>query len=340
MEFLKEICELVGTSGYEKDVRLFIEEKIKPYATEVYTDKIGNLIAFKKGKKEGKRVVVSAHMDEVGFMVRYITDDGYLKFECIGGIDERVLAGRRVIFAKSGMLGIISAKAIHIQTPDERKKIVKVKDMYIDIGASSKEEAEKLVSVGDTAVFYPNYEEFGNDAIKSKAIDDRFGCAVMMEILKEELEYDTYFAFTTREEIGCRGAAAVAYALSPDFSIAVETTTAGDICGTPKHMTACRLGNGAVISFMDNGTIYDPKAFRLAEELAKKNEIKYQLKDLVAGGNEASAYQKTALGSLTVAISAPCRYLHSASCVVKKLDLESVLGLVRVLINSDEVHNI
>ena len=159
-------------------------------------------------------------------------------------------------------------------------------------------------------------------------------------MINSQLEYDTYFAFTTREEIGCRGAAAVAYALSPDFSIALETTTAGDICGTPKHSTACRLGSGAVISFMDNGTIYNPKAYKLAEELAKKHDIKYQLKDLVAGGNEASAYQKTALGSLTVAVSAPCRYLHSASCVVKKADLIAVKDLARALINSDEVHNI
>ena len=207
--------------------------------------------------------------------------------------------------------------------------------MYINIAAESREEAEKYVSICDVAVFEPNFEQFGDGMIKSKAIDDRFGCSVLCKLIREEVEYDTYFAFTTREEIGCRGATPVAYQIKPDVSIVVEATTAGDINGSPKHAQACCVESGAVLVFMDGGTIYDRKLFDLTVETAKKNDIKYQIKNYIAGGTDSSAIQRAVAGIKVIGLAAPCRYIHSASCVVKESDLENVYELAKVLITSD-----
>ncbi|OGO92762.1 MAG: hypothetical protein A2Y17_10160 [Clostridiales bacterium GWF2_38_85] len=332
---LKNLCNSFGPSGSEADVREMIKQDITPYATEVYTDKIGNLIAFKKGRSSEKKLMVAAHMDEVGFMIKYITDDGRLLFDTLGGIDVRVMAGRRVIISDKKVVGILSAKAIHMQTKEEREKTTPINKMYINIGVESREEAEKYVSIGDVAVFEPNFEQFGDGMIKSKAIDDRFGCSVLCKLIRKEVEYDTYFTFTTREEIGCRGATPVAYQIKPDVSIVVEATTAGDINDAPKHAQACCVGSGAVLVFMDGGTIYDRKLFDLTIETAKKNEIKYQIKNFIAGGTDSSAIQRAVAGIKVIGLAAPCRYIHSASCVVKESDLEDVYKLALALITSD-----
>ena len=278
----------------EDEVRGLIAADVAPYADERHTDRSGNLIAFKKGRKPRTEKSSSAHMDEVGFMVTHISEDGFAYFGTIGGIDPRVVAGKRVVLGDKRLPGVIAAKAIHMQKPEERGVPAPVDEMFIDIGCISEENTKALVSVGDCAVFAPNYEAFGDGFIKSKAIDDRFGCAVLVKLLESQLEYDTYFAFCTAEEVGCRGAATVGQAIGAGTVIVLEATTAGDIPGAPKSRVACRVGAGAVVSFMDGGTVYPRELIELAMATAGEKGIRAQLKELVAGGNDASAYQRAA----------------------------------------------
>lgn len=331
-KYIKKYCDLLGVSGMEDAVREAIIEDIKDSGCSYETDAIGNLIVFKKGKKERKnKVLFSAHMDEVGFMVKYIDENGYAWFDAVGGIDRRVVSGKRIVFCESGINGIIASKSVHIQTVDERGKCEPLTEMHIDIGARDRKTALKYISVGDCAVFKPNYTEFGDGMICSKALDDRFGCAILVDMINNDLEYDTYFSFNVCEEVGCDGAKAASYRINPDIVIVLETTTAGDISGVPHAKSACEIGKGAVLSIMDRSTIYDKGLLETAVEIATKNNIKWQYKNVIAGGNEAGAYQRGANGARVLAISAPTRYIHSASNVISASDMTSVSDLCKAL---------
>lgn len=332
LKLTEKLCSLFGPSSLEDEVRNAIIAEISPCCDKLYTDKVGNLIAFKKGKQSTDTpTLFAAHMDEVGFMIQYISDEGYLYFGTIGGIDSSVVGGRRMLIGENKVLGVVASKAVHMQKPEERGICLPISEMYVDIGCTTKEDAKKYVSVGDCAVFVPNYEEFGDGFVKSKALDDRFGCAVLCQMIKEDREYDTYFAFTVCEEVGCRGAQTVAYALNPAKTVVIESTTAGDLPGVAAMRRACSVGNGAVLSVMDGGTVYDRDFFEKAVFLAKEKNIKYQIKNTVAGGNDSRSFQTSAKGSKVLAISAPVRYIHSASCVAKISDMTDVLDLARAV---------
>lgn len=317
---LKDLCLLNGTSGREDAVRNYIIEKIKDKC-EYSVDVLGSLIAFKKGRKApDKKVLVAAHTDEVGFIITDITDDGYLRFAPVGGIDAAVVLGRRVDI--NGIKGVVGAKAVHLLSDDEKKNEPAFDKLAIDIGAADKAEAEKAVSLGDCAYFASDYCEFGDGFIKSKALDDRIGCMLMIELINSDLEYDTYFCFNVQEEVGLRGSGCSAYAVKPDVAVILESTTAADIDGVTGGDKCCVLGKGPVVSFMDGRTIYDKQIFDLAFEVAKENNIKIQTKTKIAGGNDAGAIQKSGAGCRVAAVSLPCRYIHSGSSVVKISDIE------------------
>ncbi len=317
---LKDLCLLNGTSGREEAVRNYIIEKIKDKC-EYSVDALGSVIAFKKGKKApDKKVLVAAHTDEVGFIITDITDDGYLRFAPVGGIDAAVVLGRRVDI--NGIKGVVGAKAVHLLSDDEKKNEPSFDKLAIDIGAADKAEAEKAVSLGDCAYFASDYCEFGDGFIKSKALDDRIGCMLMIELINSDLEYDTYFCFNVQEEVGLRGSGCSAYAVKPDVAVILESTTAADIDGVTGGDKCCVLGKGPVVSFMDGRTIYDKQIFDLAFEVAKENNIKIQTKTKIAGGNDAGAIQKSGAGCRVAAVSLPCRYIHSGSSVVKIGDIE------------------
>lgn len=325
LETLKELCSVDGTSGREEDVRNYIINRIEGKC-EYKVDPMGNILAFKKGKDAPKnKVMFSAHMDEVGFIVTYITSEGFLKFDTVGGIDSSVLVGRQVVFSQNEkkIFGVIGLKPVHLSGAAEQGKIPSYDKLYIDIGASSKEEAEKYVCVGDSAYFVSTPVEFGENKLRSKAIDDRFGCAVMIKMIESELPYDAYFAFVVQEEIGLRGAAAAAFTVGPDYAIVLEATTAADVAGVSGADCVCKLGEGAVVSFMDRATIYDREMFKRAFEIAKEKNIPCQTKTLIAGGNDAGAIHKARGGIKTIAVSLPCRYIHSASCVADISDMKS-----------------
>ena len=344
MELLAELCLLFGPSGCEDDVREFIKEKACGICDEMYTDRLGNLIT--KINCGGKaKIMISAHMDEVGFMINEITDKGYLKFDTLGGIDTRVLSGKNVtIEANDGtkIKGLITSKAIHHKKRSERLDLVPITAMYIDIGVSSKEDAEKYVAIGSYGTFDSEFYTFGKDGrkIKSKALDDRLGCAVMLSAMaelypiKDTLPADLYFCFTTREEIGLSGAQVAAQTVSPDFAIVLETTAVADIAKVSEASRVAIQGEGGAISLMDRSTIYDREFIDFALEVAKTNNIKVQIKKYVSGGNDAAHIHKSGVGVRTLALSAPTRYLHSPACVADIEDFSSMCELVPAILKN------
>ncbi|MDD6727825.1 MAG: M42 family metallopeptidase [Eubacteriales bacterium] len=327
---LKELCNLNGTSGDEKAVREYIINQIKDYC-QYEIDSLGSVIAFKKGNKTpDKKVMLCAHIDEVGFVITDIDDNGFLSFSPVGGIDARVVADRTVEI--NGIKGVVGLAPVHLLSDEEKKTAPTFKNLRIDIGAESKEEAEKYVSLGDCAYFSSDYYEFGDGYIKSKALDDRIGCMLLIELIKTDLEYDTYFCFNVQEEVGLRGSACTSYQVQSDVSVILEATTAADLCGVTGGDRVCVLGNGPVISFMDGRTVYDSELYKLARKTADKNGIKSQTKTAIAGGNDAGAVQTSGKGSRVLAISLPCRYIHSASSVVKKSDIDETRKLLKALL--------
>ena len=333
IELLKDLCRLGGVSGNEDQVRDYIRSQAQPWADSIRTDALGNLIVFKKGKKPtGNKLLLAAHMDEVGIIVTRITDEGFLKFDFVGGVDRRVAIGKPVLIGDRQIPGLIGLKAIHLVSREEMKKVPKTDALYIDIGAKDKEAAEQLVSLGDYGVFLGEPEEFGRGFLKAKAIDDRVGCAVMLELLKEDLPLDVTFAFTAQEEVGTRGAFAAAFSVTPEVALVLETTTAADLPGVEDHRKVCAPGKGPVISYMDGGTIYDRSLFEDLRRLAEENGIPWQTKEYIAGGNDARTIQRTKAGVRVAAMSAAVRYLHAPASVGSISDFEHMLTLTRLFL--------
>lgn len=330
---LKNLCLLNGISGDEHRVRDFIINQIKDYADDISVDNLGNILVFKKGKnKAQKKLMLSAHMDEVGLMVTDITSSGYIKFDEVGGIDKRILLGKEVGIGSGNISGVIGVKPIHLTKGDESSEIPSLSDMYIDIGADSREEALKHISYGDSINFISEFTET-DDRIISKALDDRFGCFVLINMIKSELDYDMIFAFVVQEEVGLRGARVAAYSIAPDYALVIESTTAADVPEIDSTKQVSNLSQGAVISIMDRATIYDKELVKEAFECAESIGVKSQYKRAVAGGNDSGAIHQSRGGVRTLAVSLPCRYIHSPSCVADKQDCESVFAITCALAN-------
>ncbi|QAT48539.1 M42 family peptidase [Caproiciproducens sp. NJN-50] len=329
-ELLRELCAAHGISGREDAVREIVLREIGPLADSVEVTPLGNVIAFKKGEKRPKTtLMLDAHMDEVGLMITDYTDAGLLKFAAVGGIDRRVLPGKTV-WIGGRLPGVIGIKPIHLLEGDEKGKSVPLKDLYIDIGAGSREEAERQVRPGDAAVFDSVFD-LSHGMVKSKALDDRAGCALLIELMRDGLKYDTTFVFSVQEEVGLNGAKTAAFAVAPQAAIAVECTTAADVAGVEHGRDVCRLGDGPVLSFMDRRTVYDRDYYRMAFEAAESAGINCQPKRAVAGGNDAGAIHSSRSGVRTAAVSLPCRYLHSPVGVIAQEDYEEAKKLLAVL---------
>jgi len=327
LDMLKKLAELCGVSGAESEVSEFIKKEITPYCTEITSDNMGNLIAYKKGKNSNKTVALFAHTDEVGFIVTKITDEGYLKFRSVGGVDPQILVSKQVT-VNENINGVISFKAVHLSTKEERETRVKISDLFIDIGAESKADAMRYVNVGDYCSFKSDFVEFGEAQVKAKALDDRVGCAILIEALKQELDVDLYAVFTTQEEVGLRGAKVAAYSMNPDYALVVEGTTCSDITGTPKGKNVTELGGGAAISILDSASFSNKELREMLVNTATKHNIKYQFKASTRGGNDAGAIHIQNGGIKTASISVPCRYIHSPVCVMNKNDFESCKDIV------------
>ena len=332
-ETLETLCALRGVSGDEREIRDYILERILPHADGIDTDPMGNLMVFKKGAVSlNERVMLAAHMDEVGLIVTAVTDEGLLHFGACGGIDRRVLPGKHVFIGDGRVPGVIGLKAIHMTESGEREKLPELSDMTIDIGARDREEALSLVCPGDTVSFADTVTRFGGGYIKAKAIDDRTGCAAMIKLIESELPCDCWFAFTVQEEIGARGAHAAAHRIAPDIALILEGTTAADLPGVEGADKVCRADGGVVIPFMDRGTIYDRELFKRLTRIAEENDVPWQTKTRIAGGTDASAIQRSLGGVRTAAVSVPVRNIHSPACVSRLRECEDQLRLARLFL--------
>lgn len=335
LDTLKTLCYLSGVSGFEDEVRDYILERIMPYTDSIFTDSMGNLLVTKKGRRsDTPKILICAHMDEVGLIITDIDDKGYLHFDFVGGIDRRVIIGKHVYIGRDRVPGVIGIKAYHLVDKEEEKKVPELEDMYIDIGVSSKEAAGELVSLGDCGVFADSVIEFGEGYLKAKAIDDRVGCAAMIKLIESDLPCDCTFAFTVQEEVGTRGAKIAAARLNPEIALVLEGTTAADLPEVSGGKKICSLGEGLVIPFMDRGTLYNRELYERVTRLAADNDIPWQTKSLIAGGTDAAAIQRSGIGVQTVAISAPVRNIHSPASVAKISDFEQMPVLARLLLES------
>ena len=315
---LENLCNTDGVSGREDAVRDYIIEMVRPYADKIQVDSMGNLYVSKNGTAPCKKIMLCAHMDEVGMIVASITDEGYIKFKTVGGIDESVLVAKRVRIGENKVLGVTGIKAVHLLPKEKRKEKVNYEDMYIDIGALSKDDALKKVKIGDPVYFETKAEKLG-DLIKGKAVDDRSGCYVLMELLKENYKNDVCFVFTVQEEVGLRGAGVAARFVKPDECIVVDCTTCLDMIGKDDFKVSTHMGEGVAITIVDSATFVS-KTFR--EELTRYSE-KYQYKNVSFGGNDAGAVHINNIK--TAALSVPGRYIHSQAGVVSPEDIDSLI---------------
>jgi len=329
--YLEPLSNAVGVSGAEEEVRQIIRDALGDHVDEMREDALGNLLVLKRGTgpEPRPRVMLAAHMDEVGMMVVGYTGDGGLKFRAVGGLDARVLAGAQVQVGPDHIPGIIGLKPIHLLERDERERIPKIENLVIEIGASSKDEAKKAVRLGERATFLTRYQELG-PTVTGKAFDDRAGCAVLIELLQgEPLPFDLYGAFTVQEEVGLRGARVAAYAIEPDAAFVLEGTIADDLPRKEDVSPTTALGKGPAITVMDRSFIADKRLLRLLFDTAEALGIPTQIKQPGIGGTDAGAIHITREGIPSAAVSVPCRYIHSPVAMLNLTDFQQTVRLMR-----------
>lgn len=337
LERLKTLSELYGVSGNETRVRAYLRKQAEPYADDITVDPIGNLYVHKCG--EGPRVMLAAHMDEVGMIVRDITESGTLLYDA-GGIDPRVVVSKRVAIGPNDVPGVIGAKAIHLQSPEERKRVLKHTDLYVDIGAKDRADAEKLVCRGDYISFTTKLSHFGEGLVRGKALDDRVGCAILLELLRGSYQCDLWAVFTVQEELGLRGATVTAARVQPDVALILEGTTANDMAETPSHRSVTTVGAGAAISFMDGRTIVPEKMVATLRGAAMREGIPWQMRKGTAGGTDAGAIHRSLAGVVCGGISVPCRYIHSPVSVASVADIEAAYRLAATFLQQNLFHEV
>lgn len=333
-EFLRKLADAPGISGFEDNIRNLMMDELKKYADEVEVDQMGNIIALKKGDPNGKKIMLAAHMDEIGLMVRFIDDKGFIKFSKIGGINDQMLLNQTVeIYTDKGIIiGVIGSKPPHKMKESERKKIIGSEDMFIDIGAREKEDAEKLVSIGDPIIFKHNFSELPNNLITGKALDNRVGCLVLIEVLKRvKSKANIYAVGTVQEEVGLKGARTSAYKINPDMALALDVTIAGDHPGIKEDEAPAKIGEGPAIILTDasgRGIITHPEVKKMLIKAADKNEIPYQIEVSDGGTTDATAIHLTREGIPAGVLSVATRYIHTPVSVVSLDDMENTIKLL------------
>ncbi len=342
-ENLEKLANACGVTGREADVRELMVKLMKPYVDEIAVDKLENVIAVKKGKPHSPKVMLAAHMDEVGLMVKTITKDGFLQFAKMGGIDDRILLAQKVVVhAQDGPLqGIIGAKPPHIQKETERKKIVTYDQLFVDIGAENLKDAKKMgVNIGDPISFDVQYAKLSKDIVTGKAFDDRVGCAIMIETLKQLGNTDcTVCAVgTVQEEVGLRGAATATFGIDPDIGIALDVTVAGDVPGVKDFETSMKMGKGPVITVADAGLITHPRVLRTLMEAAEENKIEFQLETGLPGATDAARISLSRQGVPSGTVSVATRYIHSPAGMLSLKDAKNSAKLTAAAIQQIQKH--
>jgi len=340
VSLLKDICELPGAPGYEQQIREFVIQEVTPLVDEVTVDAMGNVIALKKGK-EDKRAMVAAHMDEIGFMVTHIDDNGFVRFVPLGGFDAKTLTSQRVIIhGKKDVMGVMGCKPVHLMSAEERGKPIPINEYFIDCGMNKKEVA-KFVEVGNPITRDRHLIEMG-ECVNSKSIDNRVSVFVLLECLRvlkrRKVPYDIYGVFTVQEEVGLRGAMPAAHAIAPDFGFGLDTTIAFDVPGAQAHEMVTELGKGAAIKIKDGTVISDFRMVDYMKKMATKSKIKWQPEILPVGGTDTAPIQRYGKGgSIAGAISIPTRHIHQTIEMANKADIKNCIELLKVcLLNLDK----
>ena len=343
VKLLAEICEIAGAPGFEYRVRNLVKKELKDIADEMYTDKMGNLIAIKKGKSSEKRIMTAGHMDEIGFIVTHIDDRGFIRFHTLGGFDPKTLTAQRVIIhGKKDFIGVMGSKPIHVMSPADRAKNLKTTDFFIDLGLP-KEEVEKYISIGDSITRQRELIEMGN-CVNVKSIDNRVAVFIQVEAMRElkdkEVPYDVYFVYTVQEEEGIRGAVVAAHHINPDFGIAIDTTIAYDVPGSVIHEQITRLGEGTAIKIMDSASICDTRMVAFMKNIANENNIKWQPEILTAGGTDTAGMQRMSTdGVIAGAISIPTRNIHQVIEMADKDDIRASIDLLKACLLNMHKHD-
>ena len=334
---LRRLSEAYGPPGYEEEVRELLRGELEDHADEVEVDRLGNIFFHHRGG--GPLVMLAAHMDEVGILITHIEEEGFLRFHPLGGIAERILPGQRFrLRGRRGELrGVVGTKPPHIMKEEERKKVVPLEDLFIDVGAKSREEAlERGCHVGMTGVFDTAFTELGDGYLMGKAFDDRAGCTVLVEAFKRLCEMDVNIAAvgTVQEEVGLRGARTAAWQLEPDYALALEGTFAADVPGSKPHQMSARLKRGPVITIVDRATITHPKVLRTLIEAAEAEGIPYQFKEMPMGGTDAGAIHLSKGGVPSGTVAVPCRYIHGPAAIAHREDFENTIRLVEAFVKN------
>lgn len=336
VELLKKICEAPGVPGYESRIRNLVIQEVTPLVDAVEVDNMGNVVAFKKGASSEKRVMIAAHMDEIGYIVTHIDDAGFVRFTTLGGFDPKTLTAQRVIIhGKEDLIGVMGTKPVHVMTAEEKNKMPKIQDFYIDLGME-KEDVEKVVSIGNPITRERELIEMGN-CVNCKSIDNRVSVFVLIEAFKtmKKLPYDTYGVFTVQEEVGIRGANVAAHTIDPDFGIGLDTTIAYDLPGAQPHEKVTSLGQGTAIKILDASAICDYRMVEFMKDVATKFMIKWQPELLTAGGTDTAGLQRMGKrGAISGAISIPTRHLHQVIEMANKDDIESSIKLLNSCLES------
>jgi endoglucanase len=338
VQLLKDCCGASGISGFEQKVRELVTKELTGVVDQIYTDQMGNLIALKRGQSSEKKVMSAAHMDEIGFMVKAIDEQGFIRIQTIGGFDPKTLTAQRVIVhGKKDIVGVMGSKPIHIMTAEERVKPPQISDYFVDLGLP-REEVIKYVEIGTPITRWSDLIEMG-DCINSKSVDNRVAVFILLETLKElkgkTIPYDFYGVFTVQEEVGLRGVHVAAHHISPDFSLCIDTTIAFDTPGAKPEEMVTKLGDGVAIKIMDGGVICDYRMVRYMKEQAEKAKIKYQVEILPAGGTDTAGMQRMATnGTIAGAVSIPTRHIHSHIEMANKYDIKGNIDLLKVCIEN------
>ena len=330
---LEKLTTACGLPGFEDEVRDLIKAELEGVADSFKIDRMGNLIAEKNSNMEGPHIAISAHMDEVGLCITHIDASGLLKFTS-WGVDQRLLPSMHVLVGAKKIPGVITAKPIHLQKENERSAVFEAETLGIDIGCEKKEEAEKHASPGDFVAFSSKYTEFGESKVKAKALDDRVGCAAIIEILKMDLPFRITGVFCTQEEVGLRGSAVASKALKADIVINIEGTIGADMEGIDEHEHVTTQGAGPALSLMDRSSIYFKKYIEAIVKVAEENNIPYQYRRSGMGGTDAGRYHTAGTGTPCIGIAVPCRYIHSPVSVMDKNDYENLVKLVGCFIKN------
>ena len=330
-DLLASICEVAGAPGFEQRVRDLVINEIKDIVDEYRIDNLGNVIAIKNGQSSDKKVMIGAHMDEIGFIVTHIDNNGFLKFHTLGGFDPKTLTSQRVIVhGTKDVIGVMGSKPIHVMSPEEKNKVPKITDYYIDLGMPKKE-VDKIISVGNPITRERGLIEMG-DCVNCKSLDNRIAVFILIETIKKLTNpaFDTYAVFTVQEEVGIRGAQVATQKIKPDFGFGLDTTIAYDVPGAAEHEKITSLGNGVAVKILDGSTICDSRMVNFMQKTADKNKINWQHEILTAGGTDTANIQRmTPGGSIAGAFSIPTRHIHQVIEMVHKKDVSDCIDLMQ-----------